>query len=162
MIDLNRAEKAVTLLKQQNKTLTTAESCTGGLLSAAITSVSGSSAVFELGFVTYANRIKAEFLGVKEETLAAYGAVSEQTAREMAEGALVKAKADIAVSITGIAGPDSDGTEKPVGLVYIGLAQKNRETSVIKLENHFTKDVRNQNREAAVNAALRLTAEALS
>ena len=113
-------EAVVQSLFKQNKTLATAESCTGGLIAKRITDVPGASAVFECGIVSYSNRIKSKVLGVREETLKAYGAVSEQTAREMAEGALRVSGADLAVSVTGIAGPDADGTDKPVGLVYIG------------------------------------------
>ena len=101
--------------------IATAESCTGGMVSAALTDVAGSSDVFERGFVTYTNTAKTEMLGVREATLAAHGAVSEEVAREMALGALVNSDADLAVSITGIAGPG--GSEfKPEGRVCFGLA----------------------------------------
>jgi len=99
--------------------IATAESCTGGMVSAALTDVAGSSDVFERGFVTYTNTAKTEMLGVREATLAAHGAVSEEVAREMALGALVNSDADLAVSITGIAGPGGGTDEKPCGLVYI-------------------------------------------
>lgn len=102
-------------------TITTAESCTGGMISAAITDIAGSSAVFERGFVTYSNAAKTEMLGVSEATLAAHGAVSEEVAGEMAQGAKDAARAEIAVSVTGIAGPG--GSEhKPEGRVCFGLA----------------------------------------
>ena len=105
-------------------TITTAESCTGGLVSAALTDVAGSSAIFAFGFVTYANVAKTQLLGVNPQTLAAHGAVSEQVAAEMATGARLAAAADIAVSITGIAGPG--GSEfKPEGRVCFGIATKN-------------------------------------
>ncbi len=101
--------------------IATAESCTGGMLAAALTDIPGSSAVFERGFVTYTNTAKSEMLGVREATLAAHGAVSEQVAREMALGALVNSDAEIAVAVTGIAGPG--GSEfKPEGRVCFGLA----------------------------------------
>ena len=103
-------------------TLATAESCTGGLISAEITSVSGSSDVFGFGVCTYANEAKMKLLGVKEETLASVGAVSEDTAKQMAEGIRKLAGADIAVSVTGIAGPTGGTPEKPVGTVYIGCS----------------------------------------
>lgn len=116
----------VELLQQNGKTLATAESCTGGMLASLITEIPGSSAVFELGEVTYANRIKMQELGVSEGTLAAHGAVSAETAREMALGLLQKSGADYAVSITGIAGPTGGTAEKPVGTVYIGVAHQGR------------------------------------
>ncbi len=114
--------------RERGLLIATTESCTGGLLAAALTSVPGSSTVFERGFITYANRAKHELLGVAEETLAAHGAVSEQTAREMAEGALRHSPADIAVSITGIAGPGGATPEKPVGLVHFACAARDGET----------------------------------
>jgi len=120
------ATKILELLRTKNLKLTCAESCTGGLLSALFTSISGSSDVFERGFVTYSNQSKIEMLGVKEKTLKDFGAVSEEVAKEMALGALKNSKADIAVAITGIAGPKSDDTEKPVGLVYIAVATKEK------------------------------------
>jgi nicotinamide-nucleotide amidase len=106
----------------------TAESCTGGMIAAALTDIAGSSAVVDRGFVTYSNEAKREMLGVREATLQAHGAVSEETAREMAMGALRHSRAGIAVSVTGIAGPDGGSLEKPVGLVWFGLAQEGRET----------------------------------
>lgn len=113
--------------------IATAESCTGGMVAAALTDVAGSSDVFERGFVTYSNAAKVELLGVSPETLAAHGAVSEPVAREMAEGALAQSAADLAVSITGIAGPG--GSEfKPEGRVCFGLSRKGRETVVETVE----------------------------
>jgi nicotinamide-nucleotide amidase len=104
-------------LQRQNWMLATAESCTGGWLAQAVTSVAGSSAWFDRGFVTYSNAAKQDMLGVRAETLAQFGAVSEQTAREMAEGALARSAAQIAIAITGIAGPSGGSPEKPVGTV---------------------------------------------
>lgn len=115
-------ERLFTLLKNRNRTLATAESCTGGMIAAAITEVPGASAVFDRGFITYSNKAKIEILDVNPVTIKAFGAVSEQTARLMARGAYAHSNADIAVSVTGIAGPDGGTAEKPVGLVYIGLA----------------------------------------
>ena len=110
-------------LLNQEKRLVTAESCTGGLLGGAITDQAGSSKIYDRGFIAYSNEAKQQLLGVKAETLQSYGAVSEQTALEMAVGALENSQADISISVTGIAGPDSDG-DKPVGLVYIACAVK--------------------------------------
>ena len=112
---------AVKVLRQKGLTAATAESCTGGLIGKRITEVPGSSEVYGFGVVTYANQAKMKLLGVKEETLRQYGAVSSQTAAEMAAGARVLSGADIAIAVTGIAGPGGGSTEKPVGLVYIGV-----------------------------------------
>ena len=128
----NLAADIVKLLQQHNKTLATAESCTGGMIGATITSVPGSSEVYGFGFITYANEAKEQLLGVKHETLAAYGAVSPETAKEMAAGARKVSGADIAVAVTGIAGPGGGTPEKPVGLVYVGVATEN-DTKTIKL-----------------------------
>lgn len=117
-------EKLSTLLKEKNIMLATAESCTGGLLSATMTHRAGASAVFERGFITYSNEAKQELLAVSEETLEKYGAVSAETAEAMAKGALENSHAGISVSITGVAGPDGGTDQKPVGLVYFGYALK--------------------------------------
>ncbi len=110
--------------------LATAESCTGGMIAAALTDIAGSSAVVDRGFVTYSNEAKMEMLGVKSTTLEQYGAVSGETAREMASCALARSNAGIAVSVTGIAGPGGGTDEKPVGLVWFGLARKNADPIV--------------------------------
>ncbi|MEE1064533.1 MAG: competence/damage-inducible protein A [Acutalibacteraceae bacterium] len=124
-IDCNSIEEAVVpMLKENNLKLATAESCTGGLVGKRITNVSGASQVFECGIIAYANEIKHRVLGVSEDSLRQYGAVSAEVAKQMAKGALEVSGADIAVSVTGIAGPLSDGTSKPVGLSYIALADK--------------------------------------
>ncbi len=109
-------------LMARSYTISTAESCTGGLLSHVLTGISGSSAYFMGGVIAYSNVIKAEVLGVREKTLQAHGAVSEQTAIEMAEGIRAKFNTDIGLSTTGIAGPTGGTIEKPVGLVYIGIS----------------------------------------
>lgn len=114
----------VDMLKQRSMTLATAESCTGGLISCRVTDVPGSSAVFTHGFVTYANEAKMKLLGVSSADLDAYGAVSDVVARQMVQGALDSSGADIAVAVTGIAGPDGGSEEKPVGTAWIGLAAK--------------------------------------
>ncbi|MBA4352950.1 MAG: damage-inducible protein CinA [Rhodobacter sp.] len=138
--------------------IATAESCTGGLIAGALTDVAGSSDVFERGFVTYSNAAKCEMLGVRAETLEAYGAVSEQVAREMAEGALRHSAASLAVSVTGIAGPG--GSEfKPEGRVCFGLAMRGRETLVETVE--FGALGRAGVRRATVEHALELMRRAL-
>ena len=121
------AEQLVGLLKEKNLLIATAESCTGGLVSSYITAVSGSSAVFELGIASYSCRIKNEALGVKKETLDTLGAVSRETARQMAECILKKAAADIGISVTGVAGPNGSEGHMP-GLVYIAAAYKGEAT----------------------------------
>jgi len=121
-IDLdNSVTTVVELLKQKKLTISTAESCTGGLLSEMITSVSGASEVFELGICTYSERIKHEFLGVSMEEIEKYGVVSEQVALSMVRGLKKRSGADICVSVTGIAGPSGGTPEQPVGTVYIGF-----------------------------------------
>ena len=139
--------------------IATAESCTGGMVAAALTDVAGSSDVFDRGFVTYSNTAKVEMLGVSPETLQAEGAVSEAVAQEMAEGALAHSVADIAVSITGIAGPG--GSEfKPEGRVCFGLARRGRETRVETVE--FGALGRAKVRKAATEHALGLLLQSLN
>lgn len=116
-----QAENVVKLLCKHNKKVSSAESCTGGLISAAVTSVSGSSEVFDMGICSYSNSVKAEKLNVPREYLESFGAVSEQVARAMAEGVMRAAKSDFSVSTTGIAGPTGGTAEKPVGTVWIGV-----------------------------------------
>ncbi len=120
------AEQLVAKLLAGGKRITTVESCTGGLVAGAITSVSGSSQVFDCGFVTYSNAAKSAMVGVPQDLLTTHGAVSEPVARAMAEGGRIKAGADIALSITGIAGPTGGSSEKPVGMVCFGLSFTNR------------------------------------
>lgn len=146
-------EEVISLLSEKGLTLTAAESCTGGLIAKRLTDVSGASAVFHGSLVTYSNRLKEKWLGVQAETLQKYGAVSAQTAREMALGARKAADADLAVAVTGIAGPNSDDTNKPVGLVFIALADRDSVT-VEKYENQFTDNVREQNRTTSAQRAL--------
>lgn len=117
-------DKLFEFLKNNNLTISTAESCTGGMIASAITDVSGSSVFFGTGVVTYSNEAKMKLIGVKKETLETYGAVSEQTACEMAEGILKLGDADVSVAVTGIAGPTGGTPKKPVGLVYIGVSGK--------------------------------------
>ncbi len=151
-------EELSLLLIGKNMRLVTAESCTGGMIAAAMTDRSGSSALFERGFVTYSNEAKIEDLGVNSATIEAYGAVSEQTAAEMALGALNNSHADISLSVTGIAGPNGGTKEKPVGLVYIAVALQNKEPVVTK--NNFDGD-RTSIRQATAEKALELLIETL-
>ena len=149
-------EKAVVDLLFANKlTITTVESCTGGLLSARLINVPGVSEVFKSGYVTYSNKAKRRLLGVKKNLLEKHGAVSKEVARDMAKGAALVSKSDVTVSITGIAGPDGGTEEKPVGLVYIGCNVRGKIT--VK-EYHFSGD-RAKIRENTVSAALTLLRE---
>lgn len=125
------------ILTQTRQTISVAESCTGGLLSHVLTGVSGSSGYFIGGVVAYSNRIKEAILGVRSDTLELYGAVSTQTAHEMADGIRTRFKTDIGLSTTGIAGPTGGTPEKPVGLVWIGISRKNVTRTV---ECHFDGD----------------------
>jgi nicotinamide-nucleotide amidase len=118
------ARKVGRRLKASGAKLATAESCTGGWVAQAVTAISGSSEWFERGFVTYSNEAKQEMLGVKRATLKKHGAVSEETAREMAKGALKKSRATIAVAVTGVAGPTGGTPGKPVGMVCFSWATK--------------------------------------
>ncbi|EKT53716.1 nicotinamide-nucleotide amidase [Providencia rettgeri] len=123
-------------LKEQGKTVTTAESCTGGWVAKVLTDISGSSDYFQRGFVTYSNEAKHQMIGVKSESLQRYGAVSQQVVTEMAEGALLEACADLAVSVSGIAGPGGGSIEKPVGTVWFGFAQKQADQTVFVTTQH--------------------------
>lgn len=114
-------EKVISVLKEKHLTITTAESCTGGLISGRLVNVAGASEVFGRSFVTYSNEAKEEELNVKHKTLEEHGAVSKQTVKQMAKGAARHAKTDVAIAVTGIAGPDGGTPEKPVGTVYIGI-----------------------------------------
>jgi nicotinamide-nucleotide amidase len=138
-------------LKQSGRMLVTAESCTGGWVGEAITAVPGSSHWYDRGFITYTNTAKREMLGVKTEILARFGAVSEATARAMAEGALAASQADLAVAITGIAGPGGGTPEKPVGMVCLAWAARKQNTRTAT--ERFSGD-REAVRRAAVKAAL--------
>lgn len=152
------AERLVALLNACGMTCATAESCTGGGVGAAITAVPGSSAVYLGGVVSYANEVKSGVLGVKEETLSAVGAVSSETAAEMAAGARRLTGADIAVSVTGIAGPGGGTPEKPVGLVWFGIASNGGVRTEKAL---FSGDRARVREQAAVHALGMLTAAAV-
>lgn len=155
--------EVVNALKANGLTVAVAESCTGGLVASRLTSVPGSSEVFGYGLVSYANSAKQEILGVRASTLAQFGAVSEETAIEMAEGIKDLSGADIGLSITGIAGPDGGTPEKPVGLVWLGIASKNGvRTEELRLSQGDNQE-RNQIRYlAATNALYQTLREAQS
>ena len=139
-------------LKKGKYIVATAESCTGGLIAAAFTDFTGSSAVFERGFVTYSNESKIELLGVSAKTIESHGAVSEETCREMLLGAIANSNANIAIATTGIAGPDGGSESKPVGLVYIGILQY---PNIRIVKYHFSGS-RKQIRAETVEKALEL------
>ncbi len=145
-------QKIAVVLLAQGRTLGTAESCTGGLVGAALTSLPGSSAWFLGGIIAYSNSLKTHLLGVPSETLAAHGAVSAETAQAMALGAKKRTGSDWTVALTGIAGPDGGTPEKPVGLVYIALAVPGTEESTV-FEHRFSGS-RTEIRTAATQAAL--------
>ncbi len=152
------AEDLLAQFRAAGLMLATAESCTGGLVAGLLTSIGGSSDVFERGFVTYSNAAKIADLGVDEKTIAESGAVSEATARAMAEGALRHSQADIAIAVTGIAGPGGGTTAKPVGLVHVAAARRGART----LHRRLLVDEagRERVRLAAVEVALQLAVEA--
>lgn len=150
--DISLETAVVQLLKERGLTVTCAESCTGGLLSGRIINVPGVSDVYKAGFITYSNKAKHKLLGVRNRTLKKYGAVSPQTAWEMAAGAKRAAKSDTSLAVTGIAGPDGGTPKKPVGLVYIGCSVKGKVT--VK-KYRFSGD-RSQIRKSTVMAALKL------
>lgn len=143
-------ETVIRLLAENKKTLSAAESCTGGMFSARLINVAGASQVYEAGFVTYANKAKHKLIGVKKKTLEQYGAVSKETAKEMVKGTLKATGADYAVAITGIAGPGGGTELKPVGLVYIGCGRKHH---VVVKRYQFDGD-RTKVRESSVENAM--------
>ena len=145
---------------QRGRRLATAESCTGGLIAALLTEIPGSSDVVERGFVTYSNEAKAEMLGVPASLIATRGAVSEEVARAMAEGALGASRADVAVSVTGVAGPGGGSELKPIGLVHLAAARKGGAT--LHREHRFGAIGRDDVRLKSVAAALALLRQALA
>ncbi len=156
---LDEAEALLALCRTRGVTLATAESCTGGLIAASLTAIAGSSDVVDRGFVTYSNAAKTELLGVPASLIETRGAVSQEVAEKMAEGAITRSRADIAVSVTGVAGPGGGSNAKPVGLVWFGLAQ--RDDGVQASSVVFPGD-RGAVRAATVGEALRLIRECLS
>ncbi len=150
--ELSLEEEVVKLLAERRFSITTAESCTGGLVSAKLVNVPGASEVLNMSVVTYSNEAKHRLLGVRKETLEQFGAVSPQTAYEMADGALKYASADVSLSVTGIAGPGGGTAKMPVGLVYIGCNVQGN----IKVEKHLFSGDRLTVRESSAMAALAL------
>jgi nicotinamide-nucleotide amidase len=149
------AESVLTRCRVRKLTLATAESCTGGMIAAALTDIAGSSDVVERGFVTYSNAAKTAMLGVPAALIDQHGAVSAEVASAMAEGALAHAPVDLAVSVTGIAGPGGATPGKPVGLVHFGIARRGGE---VRTERHIFAGDRSAVRRAAVECALKLLA----
>ena len=150
-------EELVNKLIEKNLIIATAESCTGGMLAKKITDISGSSRIFEMGLVSYANRIKNEFLDVPNDVLNTVGAVSEETARQMALGITKLAKSDIGIGITGIAGPTGGTPEKPVGLVYYSIYLKRENKLIVnKLLLKGSRDeIREQTTEMVIDEVLK-------
>ena len=153
------ARQIIARAKDTGLLVTTAESCTGGLVAAAITDIAGSSVALDRGFVTYSNAAKQEMLGVSADSLDRFGAVSEPVAKEMAYGALSNSRADVSVSVTGIAGPSGGTAEKPVGLVWFGICRMGQApTAAMK---RFASTSRSAIRQASVATALQLLLEAM-
>ena len=149
------AQSVLDACRERGWHVATAESCTGGLVAGALTAIAGSSDVVERGFVTYSNEAKSELLGVPHQTIAAHGAVSSETTAAMAEGAVARAPVDLAISVTGVAGPGGGSAAKPVGLVIFGLARRNAPS---RTERRVFDGDRAAVRRAAVRMALGLLA----
>jgi len=154
----NLSLKIVKLLTKKKLTMSFAESCTGGLLASSITSISGSSKVFNMGLVTYSNNAKVKLLKVPKKTINKYGAVSYETCLSMVKNLNKISKSNISISITGVAGPNGGTKEKPVGLVYIGLKKKNK---IMVKKNLFKSKKRVSIQKATVNQALKLILKTL-
>ena len=151
-------EEVVHKLLEENLTITTAESCTGGLIAATIVNVSGASGCFNEGYINYANEAKVRLLGVSEESIRSFGVVSDKVVAEMAEGALNRADADIAIAVSGIAGPLGGSPEKPVGTVYIGICLRDKtDKSLTKASYKFYfEGDRSEIRDKTVQEALKI------
>lgn len=158
MEEILAAEQIINACRLREWRLATAESCTGGLIAACFTEIAGASDVFDRGYVTYSNRSKSDLLGVDPALLNRYGAVSEETAREMCRGALTQANVDLALSVTGIAGPTGGSTEKPVGLVYIGILTTGGTPSV---NRNLFEGTRTEIRRQSLARGLALLAQAI-
>lgn len=152
-------KQIIDLLAERKQTLVTAESCTGGMIAAALTDIPGASSAFYGGYVTYANAAKSRMIHVQARLIRDYGAVSNQVARAMADGARNTAHADFAVAVTGIAGPDGGNEKKPVGLVYVAVSS---ELATVVIEHRFGDLGRDAIRKASVQAALDLVLQVLT
>ena len=151
---ISKAEEIIKILKSKNLKIVTAESCTAGLICALLTEVSGASEIFDRSFVTYSNEAKEAMICVKKSTLEKFGAVSEEVAEEMALGALKNSNADMCISVTGVAGPNGGTLEKPIGLVFISLADKKGYVRVRKF--NFGQNSRYEIRKSTIIEALSL------
>lgn len=151
------ARTVITDFTGRGHMVSTAESCTGGLIAGALTEIAGSSAVVDRGFVTYTNEAKMDMLGVSRMTLETFGAVSRETALQMAQGALFRSRAALSIAVTGVAGPGGGSAAKPVGLVH--LAAKGRDGTILHREMRYGDIGRDQVRLATVNTALRMLLE---
>jgi nicotinamide-nucleotide amidase len=149
----------IDLLAERNQTIVTAESCTGGMIASALTDIPGASAAIYGGYITYANSAKSKMIQVQPRLIADYGAVSNQVARAMADGARNTARVDFAVAATGIAGPDGGSEKKPVGLVYVAVSS---ELATVVIEHRFGDLGRDAIRKATVDAALDLVLQVLT
>ena len=156
---LNTGREVLDILARDGKSIVTAESCTGGMIAAALTDIPGASQAFYGGYVVYANEAKARLIGVQPRLIRDYGAVSNQVARAMADGARNTAHADFAVAVTGIAGPDGGSEKKPVGLVYVAVSS---ELGTVVIEHKFGDLGRDAIRRASVQAALDLVLQVLT
>ncbi|CCQ73469.1 CinA family protein [Magnetospira sp. QH-2] len=160
MTDQQLAEQVLHACRAKGWMVATAESCTGGLIAGMLTAVAGSSDVVDRGFITYSNQAKAEMLGVSADLLTTHGAVSELVARAMAEGALARSAAHLALSVTGIAGPGGGTAEKPVGLVHMACARRDGDTHHKALHFHGNRDrVRAATVTEALTTILRLATD---
>ncbi|SFC07510.1 CinA family protein [Devosia psychrophila] len=155
----DQGKQIIDLLTEKKKTIVTAESCTGGMIAAALTDIPGASAALYGGYVTYANTAKTRMIHVQARLIRDYGAVSNQVARAMADGARNTAHADYAVAVTGIAGPDGGSDRKPVGLVYVAVSS---ELATVVIEHRFGDLGRDEIRKASVKAALDLVLQVLT
>lgn len=153
------AKQIIDILTEAKQTIVTAESCTGGMIATALTDIPGSSAAFYGGYVTYANTAKSRMIHVQARLVRDYGAVSNQVARAMADGARNTAHVDYAVAVTGIAGPDGGSDKKPIGLVYVAVSS---ELATVVIEHKFGDLGREEIRKASVKAALDLVVQVLT
>ena len=156
-----KLSKIKKLCEDQGLKISLAESCTGGLLSSLITELPGCSSFFETSLVTYSNKSKIDFLGVKKNTISKYGAVSHQTAKAMVIGLISKTKTDIAISITGVAGPTGGTKKNPVGTVYFGIAIKNK-NKVKTYKKYFSKKIRKSIQSNSAKFAINLIYECIN